>query len=132
VDPVDPTAELYDWAIATYRHWYAARHLISKVLSDLVERPELAPGICQEPSCKHVMLSGYLDRLRQRGLATGDFSPGAAAGMLIGAVFSHAIWRDHFANPDLPPPEEVVRHYVQLLLASLGYRQAPTKGREMA
>jgi AcrR family transcriptional regulator len=129
-DPVDPAAELYEWAISTYRHWYAGRHLISKVLSDLMEHPELAPDICEEPSCKHAMLSAYLDRLRQRGLATGEFYPDAAAGMLLGSVFSHAIWRDHFVKPDLPPPEEVVRQYVQLLLASVGFRQAPAKARE--
>jgi hypothetical protein len=44
--------------------------------------------------------------------------------MLLGSVFSHAIWRDHFARPDLPPPEEVVQHYVHLLLAAVGYRPA--------
>ena len=129
-EPVDPPAELYQWAIATYRHWYAGRHLISKVLGDLVEHPELAPDICEEPSCKHAMLSGFLDRLRQRGLATGEFNPDAAAGMLLGSVFTHAIWRDHFAKPDLPPPEEVVRHYVQLLLASVGFRQPHAKARK--
>lgn len=129
-DPLDPEAELYEWAISTYLHWYAGRHLISKVLSDLVEHPELAPDICEEPGCKHAMLSGYLDRLRERGLATGEFYSDAAAGMLLGSVFSHAIWRDHFGKPDLPPTEEVVRQYVKLLLASVGFRPAAARGRK--
>jgi AcrR family transcriptional regulator len=129
-EPVDPPAELYEWAISTYRHWYAGRHLISKVLGDLVEHPELAPDICEEPSCKHAVLSGYLDRLRQRGLASGDYLPDAAAGMLLGSVFSYAIWRDHFVTPDLPSPEEEVRHYVQLLLASVGFKQVEPKAQK--
>jgi AcrR family transcriptional regulator len=129
-EPVEPVSELYAWALSTYRHWYAGRHLISKVMGDLVEHPELAPDICEEPSDNHAMLSRYLERLRQLGLASGDFYPDAAAGMLLGSVFTHAIWRDHFEKPNLPPPEEVVRHYVLLLLASVGFRQSPVETRK--
>ena len=39
----------------------------------------------------------------------------------MGAIFSHAIWREHFATPDLPPAEMVIRHYVDLVLASVGF-----------
>jgi AcrR family transcriptional regulator len=129
-EPVRPERELYDWALSTYRHWYDGRHLISKVLGDLAEHPELAPDICEEPSDSHAMVSRYLDRLRQVGLATGDFNSDAAAGMLLGSVFTHAIWRDHFTTPDLPAPEEVVSQYVLLLLASVGFRQAPARARK--
>lgn len=128
-EPSDPPAELFAWAISTYRHWYGGRHLVSKVLGDLVEHPELSPDVCDEPSCKHAMLSAYLGRMRERGLATGDFVPDAAAGMLIGAVFSHAIWRDHFVKPDLPAPEDIITGYVHLLLASVGYVVEPGRGR---
>jgi AcrR family transcriptional regulator len=120
-EPSDPAAELYDWALATFRHWYEARQLVAKVMGDLVEHPELAPGICEEPSSQHAMLSRYLDRLRTLGLAHGDFNPDAAAGMLLGSVFTHALWRDHFARPDLPPPEQVVRAWVRMLLAAVGF-----------
>lgn len=129
-EPEDPQGELYAWAISTYWHWYAGRHLISKVLGDLAEHPELAPDICEEPSCNHAMLSRYLERMRQLGLASGEFHADAAAGMLLGSVFTHSIWRDHFEKPGLPPPEEVVRQYVQLLLASVGYRQPVAKPRK--
>ncbi|HWA56684.1 MAG TPA: TetR/AcrR family transcriptional regulator [Gemmatimonadales bacterium] len=126
-EPKDPPAELYEWAISTYRNWFEGRHLVGKVLADLFEHPELAPDICEEPSCHHAMLSGYLERMRERGLATHDFVPDAAAGMLLGAVFSHAVWREHLADPTLPPPERVVQSCVQLLLAGVGYPPAITK-----
>ena len=131
-EPVDPPEELYAWAISTYRHWFEGRHLISRVLGDLVEHPELAPDICEEPGCKHQMVSAYLGRMHQLGLATAEFTPDAAAGMLMGAIFSHAIWREHFATPDLPSPEIIMREYVTLVLASVGYRPPSPGGEKQA
>lgn len=126
-EPTDARRELGDWALATYRHWYAGRHLVCKVMGDLVEHPELAPDICEEPGCHHAMLSGYLARMHELGRATGNFHPDAAAGMLLGSVFTHAIWRDFFESPELPPPEEVIRNYVDLLLSAVGYVSGSSK-----
>lgn len=131
-EPLDPAGELYDWAWSTYQHWYDARALICRVMGDLVEHPELAPGICEEPGCHHHMLSTYLSRLRELGLATGEFDADAVAGMLLGSVFTHAMWRDYFATPDLPPADLVVRHYVQLVLNAVGYRPAQAPQEEPA
>ncbi len=68
------------------------------------------------------MVTRYLARMRELGLASPDFVPEAAAGLLLGAVFTHAVWRDHFAPvaSDLPPPEQVIGSYVQLTLRSIG------------
>lgn len=131
-EPVDPPGELYAWAISTYHHWYNGRHLISRVLGDLAEHPELAPDICEEPGCKHQMVSAYLGRMHQLGLATSEFIPDAAAGMLMGAIFSHAIWREHFATPDLPSPEIIIREYVKLALDGVGYRPSSPDGKGQA
>jgi hypothetical protein len=38
--------------------------------------------------------------------------------MLIGALLSNALWRDLL--PDMPPPEENVRLYVELMLRAVG------------
>jgi AcrR family transcriptional regulator len=122
-EPIDPRAELQAWALRTYRHWYAGRQLISRVMGDLLEYPELAPSVCEEPSGEHAMLSRYLERMRALGWTTRDFHADGAAGLLLGAVFTHALWRDHFEKPDLPPPEVVVEHYVDLLLSAVGMRR---------
>ncbi len=131
-EPVDPPGELYAWAISTYRHWFEGRHLIARVLGDLAEHPELAPDVCEEPGCKHAMVSAYLERMRRLGLATREYVPDAAAGMLIGAIFSHAIWREHFATPDLPAPEVIMKEYVRLVLAAVGYHPAAGRPKEPA
>jgi AcrR family transcriptional regulator len=121
-EPRDPEAELYTWALALYRHWYENRRLINQVMSDLAEHPELAPDICEEPSSEHAVLSSYLSRMRELGMTSQPFHADAAAGLLLGSVFTHALWGDHFEKPGFPPVEEVIRQYVALLLAALGTR----------
>lgn len=119
-EPADPAAELNTWAWSVYQHWYQGRELISRVMGDLIEHPVLAPDVCEEPGCEHGALSRYLDRMRERGLARGDFRSDAAAGLLLGAVFTHAVWRDHFEDASLPAPALVIREYVALLLNAVG------------
>jgi AcrR family transcriptional regulator len=121
-EPEKPAEELHAWAWRLFQHWYAARHLIARVMGDLVEHPQIAPAICEEPSSEHAMVTRYLVRMRELGLAAADFVPEAAAGLLLGAVFTHAVWRDHFAPlaSDLPPPEQVIGSYVQLTLRAIG------------
>jgi AcrR family transcriptional regulator len=123
-EPADPAVELRAWAWSTYQHWYESRGMIARVMGDLVEHPELAPDICEEPGCEHAMLSRYLERMRELGMATGAFHPDAAAGLLLGGVFSHAIWRDHFNDETLPAPEIVIQQYVSLLLGAVGAQTA--------
>jgi AcrR family transcriptional regulator len=125
-EPVDPAAELYAWAWGIYTHWYESRRLIARVMGDLVEHPVLAPDVCEEPGCEHQMLSRYLTRLREVGLARGVFHADAAAGLLLGAVFTHATWRDHFEHATLPSPEIVIGQYVALLLSAVGADTAPS------
>lgn len=122
-EPVDPRAELVSWALNTFGHWYHSRHLICRVMGDLVEHPELAPSVCEEPTCEHAMLSRYLERMRALGWTTKEFHAEGAAGLLLGAVFTHALWRDHFEKPGIPAPELVVEHYVDLLLSAIGARR---------
>ena len=123
-EPEDAESELNAWALATYRHWYEHRRLIKQVMGDLAEHPEIAPDITEEPSCEHASLSAYLQRLREKGMTTRTFHADAAAGLLLGSVFTHAMWRDHFERPGLPPVEEVIRQFVSLLLAAVGARPA--------
>jgi AcrR family transcriptional regulator len=122
-EPVDPAAELEAWAWNLFSHWYEARDLICQVMGDLVEHPEIAPTVCEEPGCEHQELTAYLDRMRERGLAAAPaFRADAAAGMLIGAIFTHAVWRDYWDDPAMPPADAAIREFVSLLLGAVGYR----------
>ncbi len=53
-------------------------------------------------------------------MARNVFQADAAAGLLLGAVFTHATWRDHFTNDALPPAPIVIQQYVALLLNAVG------------
>lgn len=128
-EPIDPETELTSWALSTYRHWYENRGVIGQVMGDLGEHPELAPDICEEPQSEHSVLSRYLDQMRERGMTSRPFHADAAAGLLMGAVFTHAMWRDHFDKPDLPPVDEVMRQYVGLLLGAIGATHGAATGK---
>ena len=120
--PADPAREIYEWAMALFTKWYRGRNLIRRVMGDLVEHPGIAPDLCAEPSDEHCQLSAYLHELGEQGWTTRDVVPEAAAGLLTGAIFTHAVWRDHLT--DVPEPEVVVRQFVDLVLTSIGVTDA--------
>ena len=121
----DPIAELNRWALACFTHFYDHRNLIRRMIGEMVERPEIAPGLCEDTNEEFFQLRRFLEALKERGDARADVPSDAAAGMLIGALLSNALWRDLL--PDMPPPEENVRLYVELLLRAVGAdrRKAP-------
>ncbi len=127
VDADDPIAELNRWALACFTHFYEHRTLIRRMMGEMVERPEIAPGLCEDTNEEFFQLLRFLEALKQRGEAREDIRLEAAAGMLIGALLSNALWRDLL--PNMPPPEENVRLYVELLLRAVGAdrRRAPRK-----
>jgi AcrR family transcriptional regulator len=114
----DPLAELNRWALACFTHFYEHRNLIRRMMGEMVERPEIAPGLCEDTNEEFFQLLRFLEALKKRGQVREDVRSEAAAGMLIGALLSNALWRDLL--PDMPPPEENVRLYVELMLRAVG------------
>ncbi len=125
-DPDDPATELCAWARQVHAHTHAHRTLIRRVMGDMVDRPEITPAVCADAGCEYAQLTAYIERLRARGLATGDFDAHAASAMLIGALFTDALWRDMI--PYLPPADVTVREYVRVLLLALGVRHGAAAG----
>ncbi|HEU5169711.1 MAG TPA: helix-turn-helix domain-containing protein [Gemmatimonadales bacterium] len=117
-DAADMVGELHRWALATFTHFYGHKHLIRRLMGEMVERPEIAPGLCRDTNDEFFQLVRFLETLKGRGLVRADARTDAAAGMLVGALLSNALWRDLL--PDMPAPEENVRLYVELLLRAVG------------
>ena len=113
--PHDPAAEVGAWATALFHHWHGSRRLVCQVMGDMQQHPELAPAVCAEPDNEHSKLTAYLERMRAVGLATADFHSEAAAGLLLGAIFTHAMWREHFDQAELPPVAMVLTSFVSLM-----------------
>jgi AcrR family transcriptional regulator len=65
--PVDPERELIEWASAMLAHMRETRSLMRKSMSELEERPDMAPCMAAGVSLAAEELRGYLRRLGELG-----------------------------------------------------------------
>jgi AcrR family transcriptional regulator len=122
--PADPLRELTLWCGAHLEHLRASRALTRKMMSELEERPAIAPCAGSGPTCAALELRGYLERLARAGLApAGD--PTAAVAMLLGTLFSDAMGRDIWPNVFPQPATSAPRKYARLFLRAIGVPAAP-------
>ena len=122
-DLPDPVAELHRWTLALFYYYYENRQLIRRLMGEMVERQELASAICEDSSQEFLQLVGFFEALRTRGLVRADVVSEAAAGILLNALLTNALWRDVW--PDVPNPEENVAGFVELVLKGVGLAGEP-------
>jgi len=118
--PVDPVAELSAWAVKLRAHINGTRMLLRRCMSERDEHPQLIASANQGPIRAARDLAAYLERLREHGMASGEFDARMAASMLLGSVFADAMGRD--VMPDVYPgsPAKAVEQYVCFLLRGIG------------
>jgi AcrR family transcriptional regulator len=130
-EPVDPFAEL----LAFSQHHYDAlskhRDLIRVSMGEFAEHPEATQLACREAAAMDAALRSYLERMRAKGWASGDWQPELAASMLLGMLFSDVMGRD--CMPQCYPfsPTEGIRQYVTLFLKAIDAAvsvPAPSRG----
>mgnify|MGYP001574241643 CR=1 FL=1 len=124
--PHDPQAELLEWAAKVHRNLAEQRTLIRRVLGEMVERPEIAPVVCDGAQGEHACLRRYLEALRRRGLATSAFDADGVTALLLGGLFGDAMMRDMM--PSSMPVEAMLREFVRATLAALGAVPTSTAG----
>ena len=127
--PQDPLQELTDWSRAHLLHLSQRAALIRTCLSEFAERPELVTPEVSCPVQATRELAGYLERLKQRGLAAESIDPAAAAAMLLGALFADAIGRDIVPGMYATPTEEALTQYVGLFLRGIGVETSTPRSR---
>ena len=127
--PQDPLQELTDWSRSHLLHLHQRAVLIRTCLGEFAERPELVTPEISCPVQATRALAGYLARLKERGLALESIDPGAAASMLLGALFAHAIGRDLVPDMYVVPAEEAVTQYVALFLRGIGVETSSLRSR---
>lgn len=127
LDPSAPDAEeaLVQWAIAMHARMYEHRRLVRQLLGDATERPELAIDPCDGADDHLQALLNYLSALRAAGRLSTELDLHAPAALLVGALFSDAIWRD--LNPTMLEPEHVIRASVAVVVRGIGVRQSAEK-----
>lgn len=126
-EPRDPEAELTAWAAAELADLRGCRELIRRTMSEMGERPEIIQCTSAGPLDAREKLCSYVARLRQHELVAAVAGPGkqrewdeAAVGMLMGALFSDAMWRD--VMPAMFPisAERAPGMYVRIFLRAVG------------
>jgi AcrR family transcriptional regulator len=124
LDPeaVDPIAEMHRWALASFERFYAQKNLIRQVMGDMVQRPAIAPRICDDTTHEFEQLVTFMARQEERGVlpSSDPAMREAAAAMLVHALLGNALWRD--LVPDMPPPDVCARLFVEVLLRAIGAR----------
>jgi AcrR family transcriptional regulator len=125
-EPRDPASELHAWAQQVYQNLSAQRTLIRRVIGETVERPEIAPVVCEGAQGEHNCLRHYLDEVRRRGLAGAEFDTEAVGSMLLGALFADAMMRDMM--PPLLSVDAMLREYVRQTLVVIGAVSTSTSG----
>ena len=118
--PVDPLREVAAWCADHLAHLRASRAIVLKMMSELDERPDLAPCAGAGPSCTARELHAYVARLRRAGFLPAGADATTAVAMLMGALFGDAVARG--VSPEVfPRPESVAaRHYAKGFLRVLG------------
>ncbi|HYR08508.1 MAG TPA: TetR/AcrR family transcriptional regulator [Longimicrobium sp.] len=128
VEPRDPAAELLAWSRAGYAHLRLHAAMIRTTLGELAEAPEAARCVAGPPVRVHTELLEYLQRLRERGMADGEWDADAAANLLMGSLFADAIARDVVPEKYPYPEADAPARYVGMFLRAIGAVPAPAAG----
>lgn len=124
--PVDAERELVAWATAQLADLTEHRSLIRKTLSEIDERPDLAPHITSGWAACDLALHAYLGRVRAAGLFDAGTTSAddlfAAGAMLLAALFSDAMGRDIVPALYPQPAERAPAVYVRLFLRAVACR----------
>ncbi|MEZ4588402.1 MAG: helix-turn-helix domain-containing protein [Gemmatimonadales bacterium] len=121
--PVDPRAELAEWAGRTHADLFAKRSLIRTAMGEIEERPDFLLTEHSPPVCAGQALHAYLERLKTAGLITAEADCRAAAAMFMGTLFADAVTRDVLASVFADPPETSLKRYVDLFVRALGVEE---------
>lgn len=133
-EPVDPAAELLDWA--QQHHDFVIQHgrLIKASMAEAQKHPDMA--CFGDRICRSIddTLGAYLLRLRDAGLCAPDLDVEVASRTLSGAVFADALGREAHAHTFPYPATEAPARYVAFFLRAIGVRAAerPTHLRRVA
>src|SRR5690606_7277515 len=115
---------------AHYRELIQHRSFIRKVMSEYEEhRSHCASGMKATVGIANE-LTGYLERLRKAGLASGTWNERAAASMLMGALFSDAMGRDTVPERYPYSQREAVNSYVEMIIRAIGADAPPRRPRK--
>ena len=120
LEPQNPSAELLAWSRQHWDELWSRRAVIRTAMGEIEEHPELLPRENHATACAGRELKGYLERLRDAGLARKDLSCSAATMTLMGTLFADAMSRDILPFVYHTEPAQAIEEYVGLFLRAIG------------
>ncbi len=126
--PSDPLHELTEWSRSHLQDLQARASLIRTSLAEFAERPGLVAPEISCPVQAVSALAGYLERLKQRELASASFNERVAAAMFMGVLFADAVGRDIVPAMYASEPEEALTEYVAVFLRGIGVETSVKRG----
>ena len=124
-EPIDPQRELTEWVRRVLTHLRENRALIRTSVGEAEERPGAAVTMCEGPACAGRILSDYMRRLQEFGLADGNVDVETVRAMLMSSMFGDAICRDMMEHVFPEPESEAPAKYVGIVVRALGIDRAP-------
>lgn len=122
-NPGDPHREVTDWVTAVLDHMRENRSLIRTSFGEIEERPEAAVCMCEGPNCAAMILTDYVLRLQQMGVASANGDITTAVTMLMSSMFGDAISRDVMPSAFPQPAASAAEKYVNVFMRALGVEQ---------
>jgi AcrR family transcriptional regulator len=124
VEPVDPEAELIQFALEHHQALWESRSVIRKCMAEFEEHPSMSQAAREKTAEVDNELHDYLVRLQASGRTSHDWQPKTATAMLMGTLFADAMGRD--CMPECCPgtPREAIEQYVRLFLTAIGVQVA--------
>jgi AcrR family transcriptional regulator len=123
-EPADPEREMTDWVRRVLGHLRENRAMIRTSIGEAEERPGAAVTMCEGPTCAGRILSGYMRRLQDRGMADPTVDVETVRAMLMSAMFGDAICRDMMEDVFPEPESEAAAKYVGIIARALGIDRA--------
>lgn len=116
----NPVEEVQEWARRMTDGLRAMAPLIRTRLGEFEEHPEIVPPRGSPPAQAAEMLTGYLEQLREAGLARADFDARTAAAMLMAVLFADGIVREGLPDMFHENIDASIDEYVRIFLRGLG------------
>jgi AcrR family transcriptional regulator len=131
-EPAHPESELHEWSKAQHDKISRKRAFVRQLMSDAFDRPDAAACAGHGPNLALGQLREYVVHMRRTGWISeqNEIRPaevGAAATMLMGAVFSDAMNRDLMPDMFPQPKDETLLAYVRIFLRGLGALPQPVR-----
>jgi AcrR family transcriptional regulator len=123
-EPADPEREMTDWVRRVLGHLRENRAIIRTSIGEAEERPGAAVTMCEGPTCAGRILSNYMRRLQERGIADREVDVETVRAMLMSAMFGDAICRDMMEDVFPEPESEAAAKYVGIIARALGIDRA--------